>query len=156
MALCNTAEAKRNLKNMRKSNPSMVDIDEENPTQIQTYIMLRRTSNKIYARPFMEAWKRRRLDATSGLQFKRTVWLVPRANFPAGLPPAAQEGLVSAEQKELMEKATGHAIDDVTFWLVDKMVPLHVLGKNVEEATYYVDAHTKYKDLGQKTAALEP
>ena len=97
----------------------MVDIDEENPTQIEAYMRLRRTSNNIFAKPFMEAWKRRRLDATSGLQFKWALWLVPRANCPAGLPPVVQDGLVSAEQKDLMEKPTGHghAIDDDFFWL---------------------------------------
>ena len=145
MSICTQAEAKRNLKSLKRNYP---EIDEEDPTQVQTYIFLRRTVSRVFPGPFLTAWKKRRLDVKAGVTFKRSMWLVPRANFPLGLPPALKEAQVSQEQKVAMEQQTGHKIDDSVCFLIDQCVERGLLGMNVEEAVYYIDAGTKFKDVG--------
>ena len=126
MSICTQAEAKRNLKHLKRSHP---EIDEEDPTQVQTYIFLRRSVSKVYPGPFVAAWKKSRLDVKAGVTFKRGVWLVPRANFPLGLPPALKEAQVSPEQKAAMEQQTGHKIDDSCCFLIDQCVERGALGE---------------------------
>ena len=116
MSICSQAEAKRNLKNLKRSHP---EINEEDPTQVQTYIFLRRSISKVFPGPFVTAWKKSRLDVQAGVRFKRGVWLVPRANFPLGLPPVLKDAQVSPEQKAAMEQQTGHKIDDSFSFLID-------------------------------------
>ena len=152
MSICTLAEAKRNLKSLKRHH---TEIDDTNPEQVQCYIMLRRTTAKVFADKFLEAWKKRRLDVTAGLRFKRKVWLVPRENFPLGLPSAVKDAQLSPEQKEKMEQQTGYTIDDARCFLIDTCVDRGALGKNVEEAEYYVDAGTKFKDVGPGPRALD-
>ena len=152
MSICTLAEAKRNLKSLKRNHG---EIDEQNPEQVQCYIMLRRTTTKVFAEKFLEAWKKRRLDVTAGLRFKRGVWLVPRVNFPLGLPPAVNDAQLSPEQRVAMEQQTGYKIDDACCFLIDTCIDRGALGKNVEEAEYYVDAGTKLKDVGPGPRALD-
>ena len=57
-------------------------------------------------------------------------------------------GLASEEQNTIMEFQTGRKIvDEEFYWIFDHSVPLQALGKNVECATYYLDAHSKIKDV---------
>ena len=146
MSLIIVTDAKRNIRHMKRSNPSLLDIDDTDDTHIQTYITLRKTCGKVYPEKFMEAWKKRRVDASLGLKITRKVWLVPKANFPMGLPPAIQDDVVSADQRQLMDRMTGHPLDFEHCYIVDRRQPIEGLGKYVNEAEYYVDSHSFYKD----------
>ena len=146
MSLISVTDAKRNLRHMKRQNPNVLEIDDTDDSQIQTYIALRKTNSKVFPEKFMEAWKKRRVDAKLGLKITRKVWLVPKANFPMGLPPAIQDDVVSADQIQLMDTMTGHPLDCENCYIIDRRQPIEGLGKSVNEAEYYVDSHSFYKD----------
>ena len=52
MSICTLAEAKRNLKSLKRHH---TEIDDTNPEQVQCYIMLRRTVSKVFPEKFLLA-----------------------------------------------------------------------------------------------------
>ena len=154
MSLLSTADAARNLRLMKKKNPEYHNIDPTDESQIKCYKLLRQVSSKVFPGPFMHAWKKQRLDVHTGVRYKQEFWLVPFVNFPAGLPASVQHFVVPKGELYTMRDVSGHAINPGNNWLVDTEHQRQGLGPRVQTVEVYLNASTKFKDVGEH-AALE-
>ena len=58
-----------------------------------------------------------------GMTFRQEMFLVPRLNFPEGLPPALSESEIAPDQQEIFLQQAGTSIDKPNFVLLDGYVP---------------------------------
>jgi hypothetical protein len=147
-SMVSTSDAARNLKLMKAKNPEYAEIDPTDESQLKCYKLLRMVSSKVFPGPFMQAWKKQRLDVTTGVRYKQEFWMVPWVNFPAGLPRAVKDLVVSEEELASMRDTSGHAINPGQHWLVDTECKREGLGRRVTTVECFIDASTKFKNVG--------
>lgn len=109
---------------------SALGLDHENPAHIAAYRLARQSSNRPRAEQVLAILESQKMEHLSGARMSTAFLLVPRKNFPQGLPPSLQAWVT--EESELREQ---HAVpmdsDFSSVYIMDGNAPKGDLGRQV-------------------------
>ena len=91
----NKHEARRALRRFQQTGHASLDPD--NDTHVTAYLTLRATMTHVPPGKLKKYLETASTSVTMGAQYLEDYWVVPKRNFPNGMPDAIKEYLVDPE-----------------------------------------------------------
>ena len=124
------------------------NLDPDNDVHVQAYNQLRMLGPSVTAKKLVAFLKNAKSAMSVGTTTEEAYWLVPKINFPSGLPPDINDCVVDpnaleSSQLRAEEGGTVTAVDSDNFWVVDKAIDRSILGKGTYTLKFWGSNHTK-------------
>ena len=115
------------------------EVDPDNQKHISAYLALKDllpAGRHVTLKAFLNAIGGATVGNAKGARFTTSFWMVPKVNFPNGLPKSIVDHEVSAEELARLFDVPGD-FDCSSRYIVDQVVPRLKLGQRVSEFTFY-------------------
>ena len=133
-------QAKATLRRWKNSGlPGASAIQHTDMNIVNTYLLLKAQvprGSRLTPDQLLNALAAEQANQSSGVKIECPMWIVPKSNFPGGLPKVAEKKMKTfeylSERFEIPEY-----LDLSEYWVVDKRVPLNTLGDDIETVIFY-------------------
>jgi len=125
------------LRRFRRETGS-ADIDPLNRDHLAAYLLCKQVTSRPTPAMVLQTIRHRYAKDTRGVGVQTDIWLVPKVNFPDGVPEWLQaDGLLDQEDVKKHFTIDCDELDFSAFWVVDGGIPRHWLGLWVKRAFMY-------------------
>ena len=144
------------------------DVDPSDVATQVDYLSMRATCDRIDGHKFLAWVKNKKTSFNQNTEQQLRYWVVPKVNFPDGLPADLADAVVSPDDLAHAELTGGAQFDHEHNYIMDECAPRGKLKKKCRlliissgsqtqiDRTHLVDGHPSKGSIGQPPAAGQP
>ena len=123
-------------------------VEPDNKEQQDKYREMRLKFARVSPAMFMKFLDTGKEMVSAGASSAMSFWIVPKMNFPKGLPPKIKAAEIGANDEHAPQD-----VDHDNFYVIDQCIPRELLGKGVWVVTSFNSTTNKYCSAGSSSGS---